>query len=202
MSARSSAAGVAETDLGPSGDTAAQVCALPSFPEIYRQYFDFVWNGARSLGVGRDTIDDVVQEVFIVIHARIHTLREPSALRSWIYGIVRRTAFASLRVQRSRHTSVVDFTDDNTSAASLFTPSDVADQSDRAKLLWHLLEKLDESKREVFVMAEISEMTIPEIAQALEVPLGTASTRLRAARKAFEGALARYKANQKRGGHS
>lgn len=202
MSARSSAAEVTVTDLGPAADTRAPGSAVPPFSEIYRRYFDFVWNGARGLGVGRDIIDDVVQEVFIVIHARLHTLRDPSALRSWIYGIVRRTTFAHLRVQRNRNTSVVDFTDDNTFPASFATPSDVTDQSDQAKLLWHLLEKLDDSKREVFVMAELAEMTIPEIAESLEIPLGTASTRLRAARKAFDAALARYKASQKRGGNS
>ncbi len=201
MSFRTSAAGVTATDLGPGSGASARVSAVASFPDIYRRYFDFVWNSARSLGVGRDLIDDVVQEVFIVIHARIHTLREPNALRSWVYGIVRRTAFTHLRAQRNYSVSVVDFSDD-ARASTLPTPSDIADQSHQARLLWRLLEKLDASKREVFVMAELAEMTIPEIAQALHIPLGTASTRLRAARKAFEGALARYKANQKRGGNS
>lgn len=110
--------------MATGAEAPAQVRALPEFPNIHRHYFDFVWNGARSLGVGTDIIDAVVQEVFIVIHARLHTLREPSALHSWIYGIVRRTAFAHLRVQRNRHTSVVDFTDDSSSTASLSTPSD------------------------------------------------------------------------------
>lgn len=201
MSLRTSAAGATVTDLGPVSGAPARVSAVDSFPDIYRRYFDFVWNSARSLGVGRDTIDDVVQEVFIVIHARLHTLREPKALRSWIYGIVRRTALAHLRAQRNRNAPVVDFTDDIAHAA-MSTPSDVTDQSEQAKLLWRLLEKLDDSKREVFVMAELAEMTIPEIAQALDIPLGTASTRLRAARKSFEAALARFKANQSRGGVS
>ena len=64
---------------------------VPSFQSVYREYFDFVWSSARRLGVAPDAIDDLVQEVFIVIHAKLHTLEKPEALRSWIYGVVRRT---------------------------------------------------------------------------------------------------------------
>jgi RNA polymerase sigma-70 factor (ECF subfamily) len=60
--------------------------------------------------------------------------------------------------------------------------------------LWALLAELDEPKREVFVLAEVEEMTMPEIASALEIPLNTAYSRLRAARQAFEAALARHDA--------
>ncbi len=202
MPVRTSAAGVPTTELGPVSATSACVSELLSFPAIYHKYFDFVWTSARSFGIRQDAIDDVVQEVFIVIHARLHTLREPSALRSWIYGIVRRTVFAQLRAQRTRNASNLNYCDDRTHASSLPTPSELADQSAQAKLLWCLLEKLDESKREAFVMAELAEMTMPEIAQALDIPLGTANSRLRAARKEFESALARHNASQKRGGDS
>lgn len=54
------------------------------FESIYRQYFDFVWSSVRRLGVSPAAVDDVVQEIFIVIHSRLHTLEKPQALRSWI----------------------------------------------------------------------------------------------------------------------
>ena len=57
-----------------------------------------------------------------------------------------------------------------------------------------ILADLDESKREVFVMVEVLEMTVPEVVQALEIPLNTAYSRLRLARKLFEEALARHEA--------
>jgi len=202
MSARSSAAGVPTTELGPISHASACVNEVPSFPFIYQKYFDFVWTSARSLGVGPDSIDDIVQEAFIVIHARLNTLRDPAALRSWIYGIVRRSVLAQNRAQRTRDAYTLRYSDDNVHTSVFTTPSDIADQSDQAKLLWRLLEKLDESKREIFLMAELAEMTMPEIAQALDIPLGTASSRLRAARKAFEATLARYQTSQKRGGDS
>ena len=71
------------------------------------------------------------------------------------------------------------------------TPFDLAEQNDQVTLLFSLLEELDEPKREVFMMAEIDELTAPEIAEILQIPLNTAYSRLRAARQAFEAALER-----------
>ena len=64
-------------------------------------------------------------------------------------------------------------------------------QNDQVKLLWSLLAELDEPKREVFMMVELDELTVPEAAEILDIPLNTAYSRLRAARQAFEEALAR-----------
>jgi RNA polymerase sigma-70 factor (ECF subfamily) len=59
-----------------------------------------------------------------------------------------------------------------------------------------LLDDLDEAKREVFVLAELQELTVPEIAQSIGIPVNTAYSRLRAARQAFEEALARRAAQR------
>jgi RNA polymerase sigma-70 factor (ECF subfamily) len=167
---------------------------------IYRQYFDFVWSLVRRLGVSTAAADDVVQEVFIAIHTRLHTLERPEALRSWIYGIVRRTVSGHHRARRVREVSGAALATEPDSRTPP-TPFDVTAQNDRVKLLWSLLEELDEPKREVFVMAELDELTVPEIAHILEIPLNTAYSRLRAARQAFEQALARRSARREgRGG--
>jgi RNA polymerase sigma-70 factor (ECF subfamily) len=57
-----------------------------------------------------------------------------------------------------------------------------------------LLEEIDWPKREVFMLAELEQMTAPEIAEALDIPLNTAYSRLRAARIAFEEGLTRHNA--------
>jgi RNA polymerase sigma-70 factor, ECF subfamily len=59
---------------------------VPSFAVIYEQYFDFVWSLTRRFGVEPASIDDIVQEIFMVVHAKIQSLRQPDSLRSWIYG--------------------------------------------------------------------------------------------------------------------
>jgi len=167
----------------------------PTFAEIYKKYFGFVWSCTRRLGVTEAEMDDLVQEIFIVIHARLSTLEQPNAIRSWIYGIVRRTVSTYHRAKRANVASTASF---HAEAELQYpqppSPQELAEQSDQVRLLWSLLEKLDAPKREVFVLAEFDEIPIPEIALAIEVPLNTAYSRLRAARQELEQAIARHHA--------
>jgi RNA polymerase sigma-70 factor (ECF subfamily) len=59
------------------------------------------------------------------------------------------------------------------------------------RLLASLLDELDEPKREIFTLIEVDELSVPEAADVLGIPLNTAYSRLRAARQAFEAALLR-----------
>ena len=171
------------------------VIPVPTLQAIYKEYFDFVWSSARHLGASGDAIDDVVQDVFIVIHAKLATLQRPEALRSWIYGIVRRTVSDYRRSRRTRDAAGVRLGAElKSSRPSQPSPLDMAERSAELELLESVLSELDETKREVFVMVEVLEMTVPEVVQALEMPLNTAYSRLRLARQSFEEALARHEA--------
>lgn len=180
----------------PRGEpSAGPVATTPPFASIYDRYFDFVWASVRRLGVAPDDVADVVQEVFVVIHARLHTLERPESLRSWVYGVVRRTVSGHRRSRRSESTTDATLAElDRERESAQPTPQRLTEQADQVELLWALLAELDEPKREVFVLAEVEEMTMPEIASALEIPLNTAYSRLRSARQAFEAALARHEA--------
>jgi RNA polymerase sigma-70 factor (ECF subfamily) len=201
MAGQDSLARVAGTPAGASEDVCPPLTVLPPFSEIYRHYFDFVWSSARHLGIGTEGIDDVVQEVFIVIHAKLHTIQQPESLRSWIYGVVRRTVSGHRRAYKVKETSAGSF-DKLTEVPGPMgsTPLDAAEQNAQLELLSSLLGEIDEAKREVFILAELEEMTVPEIAEALEIPLNTAYSRLRAARQAFEAGLARRAARPKEKG--
>lgn len=177
---------LADADRDPSRS------GLPSFAVIYKQYFDFVWSSARHLGAAVDAIDDVVQDVFLVIHARLESLQNPEALRSWIYGIVRRTVSDHRRSRRSRDAAGARLGAElKTTGSAQPSPLDLTERNAELALLESILAELDPPKREVFVMVEVLEMTVPEVALALEVPLNTAYSRLRLARKLFDEALAR-----------
>ncbi len=194
-----SAARKVERDPPAAPVEADRTPRVPPFSALYRDYFDFVWSCARRQGVGIEAIDDLVQEVFIVIHGRLSTLEHPAALRSWIYGIVRRTVSTYHRSRRARGGSrAAPVIEGQTHEPSQPTPLDLAEHNDQVKLLGSLLDELDPPKREVFVLAELEEMTVPEIAELVGVPVNTAYSRLRAARQAFEEALARR--NAQRGG--
>jgi len=151
------------------------------------------------MGVSPAEAEEVAQEVFIVIHARLHSLERPEALRSWIYGIARRVVSRHHRSQRSRAAHSSAFAAEPVVTGPP-TPLENAEQNDKIRLLWSLLEKLDDDKREVFVMAELDELSVPEIAEILEIPLNTTYSRLRTARLAFQQALARRSSSQQAGG--
>jgi len=168
---------------------------VPNLQAIYKEYFDFVWSSARHLGATGDAIDDVVQDVFIVIHNKLATLQRPEALRSWIYGIVRRTVSDYRRSRRTRDAAGARLgAEFKSTRPSQPSPLEMAERNSDLELLETVLAELDETKREVFVMVEVLEMTVPEVVQALEVPLNTAYSRLRLARQSFEDALARHEA--------
>jgi RNA polymerase sigma-70 factor, ECF subfamily len=173
----------------------------PSFRAVYDQYFDFVWTCARRMGVAMDALDDVVQEIFIVVHGRVHTLERPESLRSWLYGVVRRTVSTYHRRQHARASRESrSLILEGTAIALQPSPLDLAVMSDEVRLMWRLLGQLDPRKREVLVLAELEEMAVPEIAEAIGIPLNTAYSRLRAARHDFNEAFSRHRATQKEEG--
>jgi len=135
-----------------------------------------------------------------VIHSRLHTVQHPEALRSWIYGVSRRTVSGYHRARRVKEASGAALAVEPSAQPRPRTPFDVAEQNDQVKLLFNLLEELDEPKREVFSMVELDELSVPEIAEILEIPLNTAYSRVRAARQAFEEALVRHSARSEGGG--
>jgi len=183
-------------ETGRGEDPPAQPrAAAPAFGAVYQQYFEFVWSMARRLGVELEAIDDVVQEVFIVIHAKLDTLERPEALRSWIYSIVRRTVSTHRRAKRANPSADVAAPADAISREP--TPLEQTERHAELSLLSRLLDELDEPKREVFALVELGELSVPEVAVALDIPLNTAYSRLRAARQAFEAALARHEARAK-----
>src|SRR5881396_2803981 len=107
MAGQDSLALVPSPPAGATAEACPTPAELPPFREIYQRYFEFVWSSARHLGTSPESLDDIVQEVFIVIHAKLHTIQRPESLRSWIYGVVRRTVSTHRRSRGSKETGSV-----------------------------------------------------------------------------------------------
>jgi len=166
--------------------------APADFETLYREHFRFVWRTARRLGVDRASLDDAVQDTFVVVHRRLSDFHGRSSVKTWLYGIVRRVVADYRRGVRRKHGKTTPMEDGGEpSAPAGDGPEASMDQADRVRLLHRLLGELDDDKREVFVLAELEEMTMHEIADALGLNANTLSSRLRAARHEFEEALER-----------
>jgi RNA polymerase sigma-70 factor (ECF subfamily) len=168
---------------------------IPDFPGLYKEHFHFVWSSARHLGATPDTIDDVVQDVFMVAHAKLGTLRRPESLRSWLYGIIRRTLSTYRRARRLRDAAEMRLGAElKVNFLPIASPLELMERNTDIELLKRVLAEMSELKREIFIMVEILGMTVPEVTQGLGIPLDTAYSRLRKARLAFNAVLARLEA--------
>jgi RNA polymerase sigma-70 factor (ECF subfamily) len=162
---------------------------------VHEQHADFVYLSLQRLGVGDADVEDLLQEVFLVVHRRLHTFDGSSALRTWLFGICTRVAAGSRnKAYHRREESRGDLPTDT--RASGATPEEAAAAGqDRARLA-AILDTMDPEKRALFVMFELDEMSCEEIAELFGIPVGTVYSRLHAARKAFQGAVARFEARE------
>jgi RNA polymerase sigma-70 factor (ECF subfamily) len=157
-----------------------------TFNQIYDQYFDFAWANLRRLGIPAAHLEDAVQELFIVVHRRLGEFAGRSSLKTWLAGIAWRIA-SEHRRHESRKGGAEPLPE--TLVAPGCDPLGAAVHAEALRRLDSLLAQLDEDKRAVFVLAELEQMSVPEIAQALAVNVNTVYSRLRAARRTFDEAL-------------
>ena len=153
---------------------------IPGFRQIVDEYGVQVWRTLHYCGVHSADIQDLCQEVFLVIHRRIADFEGRSSLRTWIYQICIRVAAGHRRKARFRYEQVVAEPPD---CAVLPTQGDALDDARMLDRLFVILNGLEQSKREVFVLYEMEEQSMSEIAAALDCPLRTAYSRLEAARQ-------------------
>jgi RNA polymerase sigma-70 factor (ECF subfamily) len=184
-----------------SGSADGAVEATLVFSEVYQEHLGFVWRSARGLGVGNAAIDDVVQEIFVVVHRRLHEFAGRSTVRTWLSGIVLNVVRHHRRHVRRKSPHELtreEPADPDALHAPGRDPYEAAVQAEQARLVHQILEGIDDEKREVFVLVELEDVPVPEVAEALGIKLNTAYSRLRLAREEFERAVVRHQARERR----
>lgn len=188
---------------GSSGGVGAAT-ASPGRPPAERlawlveHHADFVWRSLRRLGVEPSLADDATQEVFIVASHKLERV-EAGRERAFLYGVAMNVA-AHARRSRARSREVAG--EEQTAAAPDTAPNPemrLVNAQARA-LLDRVLDDLSEELRAVFVLFELEELTMIEIARMLELPAGTVASRLRRAREEFHAAAARARTEPTRTG--
>ncbi len=136
---------------------------------------------ARLGGPGLDE-EDAAHDVFERVITSLDRLRAPEAFASWLFQITRRVVRGHRRQAWFRRW-VPGFIPDISDAKP--GPSRMLEVSQEALQVREALAALPESLREVLVLCEIEERDGPEVAEILDLPLGTVKSRLRRARAAF-----------------
>jgi RNA polymerase sigma-70 factor, ECF subfamily len=155
---------------------------------VFREHAAYVWRVLRRLGVHESDVEDVCQEVFVIVHKKLGTFEGRSSLRTWIYGIALRSAADYRKRSFRKNETVTETLPDVASSAD--QESEAAGRQARA-LLDRIVGELDDDKRAVFVLYEIEELPMSEVAAAIGCPVQTAYSRLHSARDLVEKAVKR-----------
>lgn len=153
--------------------------ASTEFDRLYRDHFAFVWRTLRRFGVREAALEDAAQEVFLVAYRRAGAWLEWSSPRAWLFGVARRVA-KDHRRSRERHERKLGVRIDLEAPRSV---DQHVDDHQRLRAAGAAIESLTPDRRAVYVLAELEDMSAPEIAQALEINLNTVYSRLHRARR-------------------
>ncbi len=156
---------------------------------LFDEQFDFLWRATRRLGLTAAESDDAVQSVFIVAARKLPQI-EPAKERAFLFATaVRVVADVRKRASRRYETELEEL-----HHASAETAADT--QVDRARAracLDAAIGAMPLDLRTVFVLFELEQLTMAQIAELLEVPPGTVASRLRRARECFEDVMVRLR---------
>ena len=151
------------------------------FQQVFSEHCKFVWRVLARLGVHQSDLPDVCQEVFLVVHRQlVHFDPSRAALSSWVYGICLRSA-SDYRRRRGRRKETSD------EAAPVVARAEHQFEDLAERRAWQrlaaVLDEMDAGKREVFVLYELENLAMNQVAAILGCPLQTAYARLHAARR-------------------
>jgi RNA polymerase sigma-70 factor (ECF subfamily) len=167
---------------------------LAGFEQIYAAHADFVWRSLRRMGVSDHAADDALQDVFLVVHRRFAEYDPDRPIKTWLYGIALRVARDHRRrTKRKGGLEPLGEMVFDTKASQ----EEAAINAEGLRIVHELLDRLDEDKREVFVLAQLEQLTGAEISEILGVNQRTVYSRLRSARAEFDAAVRRHLRRQR-----
>jgi RNA polymerase sigma-70 factor (ECF subfamily) len=165
---------------------------------MFDEHYDAMWRTLRRLGVSDADVDDAAQRVFVIANRRLETIA-PGHEGRYLYGIaVRLASEVRRRDPRRRETSdtsvLAAIADDAPGPEEALLEHEARDALDAT------LAAMPDDLRVVLVLVELEGLSVSELAGTLDVPIGTASSRLRRAREAFTASARRIRARLDFGG--
>jgi RNA polymerase sigma-70 factor (ECF subfamily) len=171
------------------GHEAARAARLRAMMD---DHFETVWRSLRRLGVPEAGADDAAQQVFVVASRRLDEI-ETGGERGYLLGIALRVASDARRaISRRREVSIeTELAVSSSTALTPRQPDEALEQKRALAVLAALLDEMPDELREAFVLFELEELSAPEVARVLDVPVGTVASRVRRARERLRESLAK-----------
>jgi RNA polymerase sigma-70 factor (ECF subfamily) len=157
--------------------------------QLYRTHSHYVRNYLRRIGVSDFSVDDSVQEVFLVAHKYGGYIPGKASPRTWLCAIAIRVAANARRSVKNivkkeeGYASIVEYRDKQ------YTPEDLVILRHELVRVNRLLCMLNDTHRAILLDFNVNKSTCEEIAENTNVPVGTVYSRLHSARKSFREAV-------------
>lgn len=174
-------------DLEEASPSPDQAMAAPSLTELFLEQAPFLARSLRRLGVPQADLEDAVQEVFVVASRKMHSVA-PGRERAFLYGTAIRVASNARRNDKRAKSRLSQEPLESTSIDIDTGPSleDLVERRKARATLDAVLDTMSLEMRTVFILFEFEEMTMLEIANLLDLPQGTVSSRIHRAREHFD----------------
>ena len=166
----------------------------PRLERMFQAHHALVWRTLRRRGLDADAAADAAQQTFLVAAERLRDINSDSE-RAFLVGTALRVAFSWGR--KTIRWQLDEDMDRHVGAAR-----NVLDEQTAIQLCDLALSKVDPELAEIFVLFELEDLTSPEIAALLEIPLGTVASRLRRAREQFRLVVSRIEIAMRREGNA
>lgn len=158
----------------------------PDAAALFAEHAEKVAGWASRLGGPTLDVEDVVQEVFVIVHRRLDRFRGDATLTSWLYGITANVVREQRRkARRRRWFGLGRDARDADETAGPPTPVEEMERRRRAAAVYRVLDEMREANRTILILAEIEGLSGDEIAQLTRTKAGTVWVRLHRAREEF-----------------
>jgi RNA polymerase sigma-70 factor (ECF subfamily) len=162
------------------------------FEQLAMPLFASLYNLAQWLTQDRNEAEDLVQETYAKALKGFESFQPDTNFRAWMYRILRNTFLTSRTGLKAARTVPVDDEEDPQSVSPMTTETPESILLARADhdAIQAALQALSVAYREIILLCDVEEMSYREIAEALNIPIGTVMSRLARARKAMRQLLA------------
>lgn len=153
---------------------------------MFRSHHKFIWRTLRRLGLSPDQAGDTTQQAYLIAAERLSNIRE-GCERAYLFSTAIRLAKTNFR--RNRRCQLDGDMDARVDARR--HTEQIARTVSARQMMDRVFEKSPPELTTIFVLYELEGLSTPEIAEMLEIPVGTAASRLRRARQTFRAAAQR-----------
>ncbi len=156
--------------------------------EEFKKYYSMIYNGAFRLAYDKNDAEDIAQDTFLIGYKKYSNFKKESSLSTWLYGILINVARNYNKKVIKTRDNIHNHAQDDNILESIgdcenFNTENIAINNDLKSIILKEIDNLDDNHRDVIILKDIQDLSYKEIAEILDIELGTVKSRLSRARE-------------------